>query len=175
MALGFEYLQGKAKWAKLVTPDTMYSCWGLQLYLNQESYEKFLKLKEPKGDIQGILNVIKKDDDGCYVSLRRPTSKLVKGKVVGFNPPEVLDGNNLGPDGVPLPLRNALLGNGSDVTCKIEVYTYKKPGHNAGRGTAIRLSSVRVDVLVPFETGRDFDDRQEKSIRGLSEQPEQLF
>jgi len=34
----YVYLQGKAKWAKLVTPDTKFgSQWSLQLYPNDES------------------------------------------------------------------------------------------------------------------------------------------
>lgn len=160
------YLQGKAKWAKLVTPDTKYgSQWSVVLYPNPESYQTILDLKEKKDGLDGIMNTIKHDEDGFNIQLKRQTSKTIRGKVVGFAPPEVLES-----DGTTV-LRNALVGNGSDITCKIQYYTYPKPA--GGRGSAIRLESVRVDNLVPFEMSKDFDQEQQRQVKGLPEQPPQ--
>lgn len=161
------YLQGKAKWAKLVQPDTKYgSAWSVVLYLTPESYAEVMKLKETTPKQKGIMNVIKKDEEGYNMTLKRPTSKEMKGKIVGFAPPEILEA-----DGTS-PLRNALIGNGSDITCKVQVYTY--PDRlTGGKGTAIRLESVRVDNLIPFEMKRDFDDEQTRQTKGLAEAPPQ--
>lgn len=159
------YIQGKAKWAKLVTPDTKYNCWSVVVYPNEDSMKILNELKETKGETSGILNPIKKDEDGYNITLKRPIQKLMGGKVTSFAPPIVLeaDGEN--------PLRNALVGNGSDITCKVQVYNYNKP--TGGKGTAIRLESVRVDNLVPFEIRRDFDKDQTRQVTGLQEAPPQ--
>jgi len=158
----YVYLQGKAKWARLQTPDP-WGNWKVTLYLNPEGYNTFTQLKE-----EGVKNTIRKDEDGYHVVLRRPTSKEMRGKVQGFAPPEVIN-----PDGTPL--RDVLIGNGSDITVKLEVYSHKTPG--GGTAKAARLLGVRVDNLVPFELSRDFEEGgdQEKMTKGLPQQPPQLW
>ncbi len=165
----WHYFQGKAKWARLVSPDQKYACWSVVLYMdaNSDSYNKLLELKKADNGVDGILNVIKKDEDGYFTTFKRPTQKLIKGKVQAFAPPIVMEA-----DGTT-PLLNALVGNGSDVTVKVEVYQYNKP--TGGKGRAARLVSVRVDNLIPFEMKKDFDEDQMKQVKGLAEQPEQLF
>lgn len=160
----FIYLTGKAKWARLDRPDDKFAnppVWSIQLYMDDKTYQEFSKIKEEKG----LLNVIKKDDDGYNVLLKRPTSKLMRGKLVPFSAPEVLE-----QDG-KTPLRSALVGNGSDVTCKVEMYSYNKP--TGGKGHAIRLMSVRVDNLIPYNAQRDFepDSQAERNVRGFDQQP----
>lgn len=159
------YIQGKAKWAKLVTPDTKYNCWSVVVYPNEESMKILNELKAGKDDTSGILNPIKKDDDGYFITLKRPIQKLMAGKVTSFSPPIIVeaDGENL--------LRNALIGNGSDITVKVQVYIYNKPA--GGKGTAMRLESVRVDNLVPFEMKKDFDKDQQRQVSGVAEAPPQ--
>lgn len=152
----FVYLQGKAKWARLTVPD-QYGHWSIVLYPNAESKAKIQDLIS-----RGLKNNLKKDEDGEYMTFRRPTSKDIRGKVVGFAPPEVIQG-----DGVT-PLREALVGNGSDVTVKVEVYGFKR-----FPGVAARLQAVRVDTLVPYSGDRDFTDDQKDLVKGLPEQPEQ--
>lgn len=161
------YIQGKAKWAKLVTPDTKYNCWSVVVYPDEESMKILNDLKETKGETSGILNPIKKDEDGYNVTLKRPIQKLMGGKVTAFAPPIIVEA-----DGTSL-LRNALIGNGSDITCKVQVYNYNKP--TGGKGTAMRLESVRVDKLVPFEMKKDFDQDQQRQVKGLDEAPQPLF
>lgn len=159
MATENVYLSGKAKWARTQTPDK-YSKWGLVLYPDAKSLEKIHKLKE-----EGIKNVLKKDDDGYCMTFSRPTSKMVRGKVIGMSPPEVLNKEGTRPLG-------ELVGNGSDVTIKVETYGGKTPV--GGTYKAARLASVRVDNLVPFQ--RDsFNEGAQKAIEGLSEQPEPIF
>lgn len=173
MATTYDFLQGKAKWCKLTTPDTAFgdSKWKLTLYPNAASYEKILKLKEAPA----IMNVIQKDEDGYYINISRKTSIVISGKVQGMDPPVLLDGSRKTDDGQYMPLPSGILiGNGSDVTVKIEIYTWPKKGMKSG-GRAIRLKSVLVNTLIPFEIKKDFSDGDKEAIQGLDEQPEQLF
>jgi hypothetical protein len=156
------YLTGKAKWVKVITPNK-YDKWSMDLYPTPPSYDKIVELKS-----KGLKNHLRKDDDGYYMTFTRPTSKIIRGKLQGFQPPIVLDKNGL-------PIGKPSIGNGSDVTIKAELYEYKIPLSKNEKGIACRLESIRVDNLVPFETKRDFDEDQKSQISGLSEQPEPLF
>ncbi len=129
MATTTVYLSGNSYWAKLKTPDSKYNQWTLQLVLDNKS----LKVYHESG--MGIS--LKKNDKGeTYVNLRRPVSKLIKGDLVKFDPPTLLDKDNQ-----PIDL---LIGNGSKVVCKVVVYdTMKGKGH--------RLEAVRVEDLVHYE------------------------
>lgn len=168
MAKAFYYFKGKCKWAnKLFVPDQLYKCWSLLVYPDQESYDKVLELKAGKEGVQGILNVIKKDDEGYNITFKRPTEKLMKGKLMAFLPPVILQA-----DGTPWN-KDTAIGNGSDVTCKIEWYSYKRP--TGGQGSAIRLESVRIDSLVPFEKTTDFPPAEQKLADGLTDQPAPNF
>lgn len=163
MASEFVYLQGKSKWFKHQQPNK-FGSWSHDLYLDPPSIDKFKALQEARGNTEGIKNTLKHDEDGYYVSLSRPTSKTIRGKVVGFAPPEVLDRDGL-------PLRDMLVGNGSDITTKLDYYTYKKP-IGSSRGSAIRWASSRVDNLVPFTSQRqEFDPDQLHQVEGLDRQP----
>ena len=159
MTKEYVYLQGKAKWAnRLARPDEKFNRWSVVLYPNAESLEKFKAL--------GTKNVVKKDDDGYNITLSRPVNKMMRGKLIAFTPPEVID-----KDKQPL---TAAIGNGSDVTVKIEAYSYTPP--TGGKAKAIRLESVRVDNLIPFEPDTDYPDpAQTEAVAGLKDQPEQLF
>jgi len=125
------YFTGVAYWAKLEEPDQKYQYWGLDLALDDESKIKFEK--------SGLTLKVKKNTDGVEViSLRRPVQKLIKGELVDFEKPKLVDKDNN--DYVDRPL----VGIGSFVTCKVLVYnTLKGPGH--------RLEAVRVDQLVEYK------------------------
>lgn len=149
------YLQGKAKWARLSHPDP----WGnfkITLYLNNESVEKFRAL--------GVKNVLKKDEDGYHVVLRRPQQKMMRGKVVGLAPPTLVDKDGM-------PMRDIIIGNGSDVTVKLDLYEYYPPGSKE-KEKAMRMSGVRVDNLVPY-TPAHRDEFDAYNTKGLDEQPDQ--
>ena len=157
MAAKRVYVEGKCKWARTQTPDP----WGnykITLYPTPESLEKIREL--------GLKNTLKKDEEGYNVTFRRPTSKLMRGKITTFAPPIMLDieGN---------PLYDVMIGNGSDVTLRLEVYDYTHPV--GGKGTAARLAAIRVDNLVPFQKERDFEEDQQIQVGDLDKQPPQLF
>jgi len=127
MATSAVYLSGKAKWAKVYQPDDKYQNWTVQLYMDKDSLKKYQE--------SGMSMAIKEDEDGKYVTFRRPMAKLIKQEMVKFAPPTVVDsdGNTF----------DKTIGNGSDVTIKVLVYdTMKGPGH--------RLEAVRVDKWVEY-------------------------
>lgn len=157
------FLQGKAKWVRHTLPDP-WGNWKLDLYMTPESLETFKKVQAELG----LLNRLKQDEDGEFGTFKRPIEKQRRdGKKFGFAPPEVLQADG------KTPLRDTLVGNGSDVTAKIELYQYNKPG--GGKGWATRWAALRVDNLVPFDGHRDFDGDAQKQVEGLDTAPEHLF
>lgn len=159
MANEFHYFQGKAAWAKLITPDMKYNKWSLKLYPDAESLVKFKNLQE-----RGILNRLKRDDEGDHFALSRGTERKASGKVIGMSPPLVLEADGKTPF-------TGNIGNGSDVTCKCVFYSGEKPFKYA----ALRLESVRIDNLVPYVSNRDFNKEEHLQAAGLTDQPAQLF
>ena len=157
----FVFVKGKTKWFRSHLPDP-WNKYKHVLYPDQESLELLRDLQA-----QGMKNPIKKDEDGWYVTLSRPASKEIRGKVVGFTPPEVLMA-----DGVT-PLRDTMVGNGSDVTTKLEVYKHKTPG--GGEAVAARWLSSRIDNLIPFDGKKDFDEGEQRAVKGLDTEPAPLF
>ncbi len=163
MAKSYEFLSGKLKWAnRLTIPDLMYKKWSVVLYPDQASMAKLMKLKEPPS----ILNEIKEDEDGKYITLSRPTSRQYGGVDRAFTPPLVVNA-----DGTTC---TEAIGNGSDGTCKIEVYNYKVKVSNK-QGRAIRLEAVRIDNLVRYEPKTDRTEEEAKLAKGLDEQPTPMF
>lgn len=158
----FVYVKGKASWPRLMIPDPMYNKWSIRLHPDKDSLEIIRNLQA-----EGIKNVIKKDDDGYYVQLSRPTHR--KGRPgtadIPLAPPQVVDADGNMYDG--------RIGNGSDVTLKLEVYSHKTPG--GGKAKAARLASVRIDNLAPYDPARDLGDEERNQIRGLDEQPKPNF
>lgn len=159
------YLKGKGKWVRPHVPDP----WGnykMVLYPDAASLDLIRKLSKPLDDgTLGIKNVISKDEDGEYITIKRPTEKNYGGQIKGFAPPEVVDANNL-------PLRETNIGNGSDVTAKIVVYKHAIPGSKTGgpKGRACRWEALRVDNLVPYEGKKDFTDEENQHLQGMAEQ-----
>ncbi len=159
----YVYVQGKVSWVKYITPDPMYNKWSVTLHPNEESMKIIQQLQMDKG----IKNQFKKDEDGYYIQFSRPADRKIKGKVVGMTPPVVLDSAGQPMDGVAI-------GNGSDATVKLEIYSHPTP--SGGRAHAARFASLKVDNLVPFNKDTDFPDpAQREQAAGLDEQPEQLF
>ena len=157
------YLQGKAMWVKThgLNP---WGKWACTLYPNPTSLDKIRELQ-----IQGLKNTLKKDDDGYSMSFSRPFEKEFRDKngttrKVGFTPVEVVDADGLPYDG--------FIGNGSDVTIKLEVYQHGTPG--GGKAKAARLTGIRIDNLVPYSPA-DYDEDQQRQVGKLLEQPAQLF
>lgn len=127
------YFSGIAKWAKVYEPDTKFGVkYLIDLYLDPASIDAFGK--------SGSRLELRESDEGSFIKLSR--SKYIKNKEgvdVDQGPPAVVDNA-----GVPM---TDLIGNGSKVTCQVEVFDTKK----YGKGT--KLIAVRVDELVPFTSG----------------------
>ena len=155
----YVYFKGKCSWANhLVVADSEFNKWHVTLHFTPESLEEFRALK--------LRTHLKKDDDGYFAKLSRPVNKMIKGKLIAFLPPKIFD-----KDGQPY---TGTIGNGSDVTVKCEVYKYTPPGGKE-RLNAIRMESMRIDNLVPYEPKRDYTPAEAKAADGLTDQPPPIF
>ena len=128
MATEYLYLRGKAKWAKLTKPDEEYDNFSINVYLDEPSRALFTE--------SGLQLTPRSDDDGEFVTFRRPNYKQIKKDLVHFGAPSVIDDK-----GAPV---TTLLGNGSEVVVKVVVYDSKK-------GKGHRLKAVQVTKLIPYE------------------------
>lgn len=154
------FIQGKVKWFRPKVPNK-WNKWSVQIHPNDKGLEIIRDLQA-----EGLKNMIKKDEDGYYTSFSRPVTKETStGKILSFTPVEVFDA-----DGKPTDVR---VGNGSDVTLKIEVYQHATPG--GGKAKAARWVSARIDNLIPYEAERDNNEYEKEAASGLEKQPEQLF
>ncbi len=149
-----EILEGKISWHNLVTANEDHK-WTCRIYLNPESLDKVNKLKE-----EGLMNILKKDDDGYSMSFTRYEQKEIRGRITLFAPPIVLD-----KDGKPMSGQG--IGHGSDIKMKLQCYYFRKPGTTKQKAVAARLEAVRVLNLVPYEQQRDLDTGQLRQIKGL--------
>jgi hypothetical protein len=103
------------------------------LYLDDKSKTIWQQLKE-----EGIQNRMKTDQDGAFVTLRCPIEKKIRGTMTKMNPILAIK------DQVPYI---GMIGDGSDITCMVTVYDYRKPITNEA-GKAIRLSAIKINNLV---------------------------
>ncbi len=125
------YFTGQCYWAKLDKPDEKYQYWGLDLRLDDENRKALKEAGLP-------LKVYTDKKEGWeYVRFRRPMQKPIKGELVDFEKPKIVDKDN------NEYLDRPVIGNGSYVTCKVLVYTSDK-------GTGHRLEAVRLDKLVEY-------------------------
>ena len=148
-------LQGKAKWASLHRPDK-FDAYSINLYMTDESIAVFNTLK--------LKTELKKDEDGYYAKFRCPLQKMMRGKLVALPRPAVVD-----KDHRPI---ETIVGNGSDVTLKLDWYDYKSP--KGEKGYAVRLTGVRVDNLVEYEADRDMTKDEQQLVGGMSDKPVQM-
>lgn len=154
------YLSGKVGYSSLTRPD-QYGKYNVKLYFSGNS-DTFKKVEELKAE--GLKNTIGKDEDGYFMYLRRPHQSEKAGKITAYGPPKILDSDGR--------VFEKMIGRGSDVTCKLQCYWGKM---KLGSYYGSRLEAVRVDNLVPYEPSKDFDEREQKQVSGLSEQPEPIF
>lgn len=131
------YFTGTCKWAKVVEPDKKYNKYSIDLFMDNDNMEKFKK--------SGAQLKVRENDEGeTFITFSRPTASLGRdGKIKEHGAPLLLSVNGD-------PLKDTLVGNGSTVTVKVDVYDTPK-----GKGT--RLEAVRVDNLVAF-TKREVDE-----------------
>lgn len=135
--MAYIFLTGTAKWVKITKPDSLYGHYGLDLYLDKGSMEKF---KE-----SGLTLKLREDEDGTFVKLRRDPEKVLNGEVVKFGAPKLL----IFEDGEYKPF-DRLVGNGSFVNCKVRTFDTKN-------GVGHRLEAVAVENLVPYDGEDDSD------------------
>lgn len=154
------YIQGKVSWFRPKVPNK-WNKWSVQIHPTADGLELIRELQS-----QGLKNQLKKDDDGYFLNVSRPVTKETStGKILSFKPVEVFDAAGAPYDGN--------VGNGSDVTIKIEVYEHNTPG--GGKAKAMRWVSARIDNLVPFNPDKDLNEFEKEASAGLKDQPEQLF
>lgn len=138
-------IQGKVKFIHAVNFNK-YDKWSVTIYPEPKSLELIRDLQG-----QGLKNVIKKDEDGYYVQFSREPTKLMRGKIVAFAAPKVVD--NKGE-----PMDGTKIGWGSDVTVRLDVYQHGTP--NGGKAKAARWEAIRVDNLVPWTKDQLGPDEQ---------------
>lgn len=161
----FVYLKGKSKWFKHLKPEEFRgkTTWKHTIYPDPESLEKIRELQS-----DGMKNVLKKDDDGYYVSFSRPTSIKWRDKNTGIEKSSTLD-----PPVVRLSNSNANytgeVGNGSEIETKLEVYTHGVPG--GGKAKAARWLATRIDHLVPINPQFSVPGPEERALKGLDAGP----
>lgn len=145
-------LHGKIKYIHAVAFNK-YEKWSVTFYPTEESMKVILDLKA-----DGVKNVLKKDDDGYYIQFSREPTKLMRGKVVAFTAPKVIDREGK-------PFDGNKIGWGSDATIRLEVYQHGTP--SGGKSKAARWDSVRIDNLVPFEVDRDLPPAEAEAVKSL--------
>lgn len=156
------YFKGKGSWFQhLFQLDSEFGKWHVTLHMVPESVDLFRSLK--------LKTHLRKDDDGYFAKLSRQQRKVTKaGKEIIWEAPKVFD-----KDGLPVA-QSTHIGNGSDITVKCEVYSYTPPGGKS-KENAIRLESVRIDNLIPYEPKKDYTKEEAKAAEGLTSQPAPLF
>jgi hypothetical protein len=137
MATKQHYFTGKAKWAKVYKPDEKYNNFAINIELDDASKKEF--------DGTGIRVQPKKDEsDGLtYYRFRRSEED---------GPPLVVDNQ-----GEPF---SKLIGNGSNVTVRVESYDSKKYGKGH------RLQAVRINDWVEFDAEKREVKLPDKMVDG---------
>lgn len=171
MASEYIYLKGKGSW---IRPHQLneWGKWAMVLHPDNEGLEIIRNLQA-----EGVKNEIKKDDDGWHVRLGRPGEITVKGVKRGMKPPMVWDGSRPLPDGqgfMPFP-PDKLIGNGSDVVVKMEVYSHGVKGSPGKKAKAMRWESVRVDNLIPYDAPKDMLQDQKEDTASYNNIPKQSW
>lgn len=149
--------EGKVQWAKVYTPDEFRGAvrWGLDLYMDKD--DEWKKFKE-----SGIQKKVKENENGKGFNLTRSTTKVMKGKMVYFTPPQILDKDGkvlvryvdeVGKDVRSYEDPNkvirrvgdpVMIGNGSLIQVNVSVYpTAMGPGN--------RLEAIKIIDLIHYE------------------------
>lgn len=149
------YIRGKGSWIR-TNKTNPWGKWVATIHPTPgDDLEKVRELSA-----QGVKNQIKKDDDGYFITYSRPSEKEDRlGRKYGLAPVTVVDNT-----GVPY---TQPIGNGSDITLKLEVYQHNTPG--GGKAKAARLAAIRVDNLVPYTPDRDMMKDEKEPLEGLAD------
>lgn len=147
MATNFYKFTGKAKWAKVYEPEEFRGAvnWKIDLYLDDKG------LRERAA--AGIQSKVYEDEEGSYVTFKRPKTKVIKGVLNEFSGPKIIDadgkvlvsykkndeGNAWERVGTPV-----LIGNGSTVEVEVAVY-------DTQMGKGQRLETVKIIDLIEYK------------------------
>jgi hypothetical protein len=138
-----KYFKGQSKFTTLKEPN-QWGDWNITFYPDPKALEEVRDMQS-----NGLKNILKKDDNGYYITFKRAHTASRGGREIVNSPPVVV-----GPDG-KTPLDD-LIGSGSKVTVKLESYTHPTP--SGGRAVAARLAGVQVDELVPFGDAGTYEE-----------------
>jgi hypothetical protein len=151
-------LRGKVKWCRNKNVNK-FGRWSVDIYPDDESLA--IIDKELKSD-PAIKNTMKQDEDGKYMTFSRDPQRLVRGKMVLFDPPKTVDVKDAPFDGN--------IGNSSDCDIVLQVYTWGG-SNNIAPGRAARLHAIKVYSLVEFDSNKDYTIQEHTDLRGLQERP----
>ena len=151
MSSEFVDVQGKIKFIHAFAFNK-FDKWSITFYPTTTSLEVIRDLQA-----EGVKNVMKKDEDGYFISFNRDPTKLMRGKVVAFAAPKVID-----KEGQPF---TGGIGRGSDATIRLEVYQHGTP--SGGKAKAARWDSVRLDNLIPYDVDKDLPPAEAEAVKSL--------
>lgn len=159
------FIDGIFSWARVVQaeeftdPETgkVDRFWSITIHPTNESLEIIRDLQA-----RGIMNKMKKNDDGYYIKFKRPTEKKRKGggKIL-LEAPLCLNSEKQ-------PIDGMTIGNGSSGRIKLEVYGATTPR----RYLAARLDSVMVKDLKEYEPTRDLNSEDRNRTEGFDDRPQ---
>jgi hypothetical protein len=134
MASTFHFFDGEARWARVRSPN-QFGNYSVDLIVDKET-KKAIKATGMKGNAKDTPDT----DEPFFTFRRKAELKKRNGEVVDMGPPEVKlkDGSDF----------EGLIGNGSKVTVKVEIYDYDSP--EFGKGKGCRLVGIRVNELVEY-------------------------
>lgn len=148
-------IKGKISWHNLVNPDEEQK-WKCTIYPDAESMALINELKD-----EGLLNGLRKDEEGYNMTFTRYRQKVIKGAIKLFDAPIILD-----KDGVPC--EGMGIGHGSDISMKLQVYKYRKPNQSGdAKGTAARMEGIRIYNLIPFNKDKELSTSTARQAKGL--------
>lgn len=148
MPTTYHKFTGKANWAKVYEPEEFRGSvnWKIDVYLDDKQLKERTKI--------GLQSKVYDDENGKYVSFKRPKTKLIKGVLNEFHGPKIFnaDGSSIvtyeknedGTDWVRVGTP-VLIGNGSEVEVEIAVY-------DTQMGKGQRLESVRIIDLIEYKS-----------------------
>ncbi len=143
MATSYIFVPGKLMWAKgLAEVDPKYSTYNATLNVSNDEKAKL--------ETAGCQATFKPTEDGLFsFKIKKSSTRPTKNGTVETSPPDVFLTN---PAGVDITLDPRTVGNGSDVTAKLELYDTSR----GGKGT--RLVKVRVENLIEYTPNENQED-----------------
>lgn len=158
------FLTGKFKHMHHLKPNPRFpDKWNTLFYPDAESLDKIKKLKK-----EGVQNHLKMDEEeGTWcINFSRPLEVVWNGKREAMEAPKVIF-----KDKTPCQVA---VGNGSDGIMSLEVYSHRTDTPGVYKKAA-RWRGARIDNFIPFNPETEYSEAEKAEIKGLSEEPEQLF